>query len=66
MWEDWLKIIKNKQELTLQEGYYAAVFFLSFYAKLMNSKQIKEFASKLTFMKWEAAVKKFLKEKNAL
>jgi len=64
IWNDWLNSVKTTTDakvmpksMTIQEGYSAAIKFLSFWADLMNSKQIKSLVYQLTFEKWKATAK---------
>ena len=50
----------EKIQLTLQEGYAAAIRFLTWYANSVDSDEIREFVRELTYDKWLAAADKVL------
>jgi hypothetical protein len=51
------------KNLTMKEGYQAAIRFLNKYADLLSSKAIRELIAQLTFDKWTEAASKIEQSK---
>ena len=59
-WEDAIKQVKGSdvvpENLTIEEGYQAAINFFNFQADLRSSEDLKKFIETLTYEKWLEAV----------
>ena len=74
IWYEWLSAVANvdiseglsdeaeaeieKTQLTLEEGYAAAIRFLTWYANSVDSDEIRTFVQGITYEKWLEAAEK--------
>ena len=62
--KEYAEIESRKSVLTLEEGYAAAIRFLTWYANSVDSDEIREFVWGLTYDKWLVAADKVLGQKS--